>query len=300
MSDTNRIMATAKEKRVIIPAFNIPYLPMMSPTVQALVDTGAFGLIEVAYIEWLNFEVKSLEDVYTEYQTCKNARCTRLHLDHIPVISEVGVAVDYVEIISRAIEVGYESVMVDGSKVSLAENIAATRKIVEIAHKADIAVEGELGSILRLGSGPLPPYEELFASKQGFTDPEEAVKFVQATGVDWLSVSFGNIHGSISSVAKKDNKLAAKLDIEHLAKINRLLGIPLVLHGGSDIPKTYIHQSIQNGIAKINIGFVIRKAYEAVKAISITKAQEAVYDSVIGVIDELEIRGTADVLVPKN
>ena len=296
MSDTNRIMATAKEKKVIIPAFNIPYLPMMAPTVQALVDTGAFGLIEVAYIEWLNFEVKSLEDVYTEYQTCKNAHCTRLHLDHIPVISEVGLGVDYVEIISRAIAVGYESVMVDGSKVSLAENIAATRKVVEIAHQADIAVEGELGSILRLGSGPLPPYQELFTSKQGFTDPEEAARFAQETDVDWLSVSIGNIHGSISSVAKKDKKLAAKLDIAHLAQINRVIGIPLVLHGGSGIPKIYIQQSIQNGIAKMNIGFVIREPYEALKAISIAKAQEAVYRTVIELIDELELRGTAEML----
>ena len=299
MSDTKHIMATAKEKKVIIPAFNIPYLPMMAPTVQALVDTGAFGLIEVAYIEWLNFEV-SLEAVYNEYQTCKHACCTRLHLDHIPVISEVGLAVDYVEIISRAIAVGYESVMVDGSKVSLAENIAATRKVVEIAHQADIAVEGELGAILRLGSGPLPPYQELFTSKQGFTDPEEAARFVQETEVDWLSVSIGNIHGSISSVAKKDKKLAAKLDIEHLAQINRVVGIPLVLHGGSGIPKTSIQQSIQNGIAKMNIGFVIREPYEALKAISIAKAQEAVYRTVIELIDELELRGTADVLVPKN
>ena len=296
MSDTNQIMRTAWEKNVVIPAFNIPYLPMMEPVVQALVETETFGLIEVAHIEWMKFEIESLEAVHAEYQQYKQLRCTRLHLDHIPVISEDDEPIDYVEVISRAIDVGYESVMVDGSKLSLEENIAATRKITEIAHSANIAVEGELGSILRLGSGPIPPYEELFASKQGFTDLDEAARFARETQVDWLSVSIGNIHGSISSVTKKDKKLAAKLDIEHLAYINQLVGIPLVLHGGSGIPKSSIQQAIQHGIAKINIGFVIRAPYESLKDSSISKAQDAVYTTVLNVIDDLGARGSSHLI----
>ena len=296
MSDSKHIMETAWKQGLVVPAFNIPYLPMMEPVVQALVETRSFGLIEVAHIEWMNFEIESLEAVFTEYQKHTQARHTRLHLDHIPVISETNVAVDYVEIISRAIAVGYESVMVDGSKLPLDENIAATRTITEIAHVAGVAVEGELGSIVRLGSGPIPPYDELFASKQGFTIPEEAQRYVKETNVDWLSASIGNIHGSISSVAQKDKKLAAKLDIEHLAAINARVGIPLVLHGGSGIPAAVIRQAVQHGIAKINIGFVIRAAYEAFKDESRDKAREAVYNTVLQVIDELDIRGSSDTL----
>ncbi len=296
MADMKQIMANAKAKGVVIPAFNIPYLPMMEPVVRALVETSAFGLIEIAYIEWMNFEVESLEAVHEEYQKQKDMRCTGLHLDHIPVISEDNVPVDYVEILSRAIETGYDSVMVDGSKVSFEENVAATKKITGIAHKADVAVEAELGSLLRLGSGPIPPYEELFATQQGFTAPEEAARFVKETQVDWLSVSVGSIHGSISSAANKQKKMEAKLDIEHLAKINQAVDIPLVLHGGSGIPKSYIQQSIQHGIAKINIGFVIRRPYEELKDVSVSKAQEAVYNTVIELIDELEIRGTANII----
>ena len=130
MTNIQQIMATAKEKRVLIPAFNIPYLAMMEPTVQALVETSTFGLIEVAYIEWMNFEVESLEAVYEEYQKQKNTHCTRLHLDHIPVISEDDLTLDYYEILSRAINVGYDSVMVDASKLSLEENIKATKRIL--------------------------------------------------------------------------------------------------------------------------------------------------------------------------
>lgn len=296
MSDMHQIMKTAWEKHIVIPAFNVPYLPMIEPVVRALVETSTFGLLEVAYIEWMNFEVKGPEDVYTEYQKYQHPQCTRLHLDHIPVISESEETVDYADIISRAIEVGYDSVMVDGSKLPLEENIAATKKIVDLAHAADVAVEGELGSIVRLGSGPIPPYDELFASKQGFTIPEEAVQFVEGTAVDWLSVSIGSIHGSISSVAKKDKKLEAKLDIEHLATINARVGIPLVLHGGSGIPAALIRQAIQHGIAKINIGFVVRAAYEALKDESQTKAQEAVYTTTLQVIDDLGVKGSSNLI----
>jgi ketose-bisphosphate aldolase len=290
------IMKTAWKKNVVVPAFNVPYLPMIEPVVQALTETSTFGLIEVAYIEWMNFGVKGSEDVYTEYQKYKHPQCTRLHLDHIPVISESDEAVDYVDIISRAVEIGYDSVMVDGSKLSLEENIAATKKITDLAHAADVAVEAELGSIVRLGSGPIPPYEELFASKQGFTIPEEAVRFVKETSVDWLSVSVGSIHGSISSVAKKDKKLAAKLDIEHLAAINARVGVPLVLHGGSGIPAAIIRQAIQHGIAKINIGFVVRAAYEALKDESQAKAQEAVYTTTLQVINDLGVKGSSNLI----
>lgn len=296
MSDMHQIMKAAWKKHIVIPAFNVPYLPMIAPVVQALAETSTFGLIEVAHIEWMNFGVKGPEDVYAEYQKYKHPQCTRLHLDHIPVISENDEAVDYVDIISRAIHIGYDSVMVDGSKLPLAENIAATKKVTELAHAANVAVEGELGSIVRLGSGPIPPYDELFASKQGFTIPEEALRFVEETAVDWLSVSIGSIHGSISSVAKKDKKLAAKLDIEHLTAINARVGVPLVLHGGSGIPAAIIRQAIQHGIAKINIGFVIRAAYEALKDESQTDAQEAVYTTALQVIDDLGMKGSANLI----
>lgn len=296
MSDTKQIMANARAKGVVIPAFNIPYLPMMEPVVQALVETSASGLIEVARLEWTKFEAQSLEAVYTEYQKYKHERCTRLHLDHIPVIDEDGLSVDYIEIITRAVDVGYESVMVDGSRLSLAENIQATGRVAEIAHNADVAAEGELGAVLGHESGPLPPYEELFASGKGFTNPEEAARFVKETGVDWLSVAIGNIHGAISPAARKQKKLEAKLNIEHLAKINHTVGIPIVLHGGSGIPKTYIQQGIKNGIAKINIGAAIRKPYEELKDVSVSKAQETVYNTVLSLIDELEIRGTANII----
>ncbi|MHB9070182.1 MAG: class II fructose-bisphosphate aldolase [Sedimentisphaerales bacterium] len=298
MLTIKEIMHTAWDSHTVIPSFNIPYLPMMEPVVKALRDTQCFGLIAVARLEWEKFEAGSLHAIYDEYQRVKDKKYTRLHLDHVPVIDEDNKLVDYFKIISEAVNMGYESVMVDGSRLPLAENIAVTRKVADMAHKAGIPVEGELGAVMGHEAGPIPPYEELLASGKGFTSPAEAKRFVTETNVDWLSVAIGNIHGAIS-VAKKDaKKVEARLNIEHLERISHDVAIPLVLHGGSGIKKSYIIESIRHGIAKINIGTAIRQPYESARKESMAKAQQAVYETTMIIInDELEISGSAKYLL---
>jgi ketose-bisphosphate aldolase len=289
---TKQIMIDAWKSGTVIPAFNIPYLPMMEPVVRALCETRCHGLITVARLEWIKFESKSLKAVYDEYQRVKDDRYTRLHLDHVPVIDEDNKVVDYYEILSEAVGMGYESVMVDGSRLPLAENISATKKAADMAHKAGIPVEAELGAVMGHESGPIPPYEELFASGKGFTSPDEAKRFIDETGADWLSVAIGNIHGAISAATRVQKNVEARLNIEHLDKINKAVEIPLVLHGGTGIRKEYILEGIKHGIAKINIATAIRQPYEAVYKESIPKAQEAVFKTVVAIVtDELEITG---------
>jgi len=89
----------------------------------------------------------------------------------------------------RAVRAGYGSVMVDGSRLPLEDNIECTRAVVEIAYAAGIPVEAELGAIMGHEAGPLPPYDELFESGRGFTDPAQAKRFVEETNVDWLSIA---------------------------------------------------------------------------------------------------------------
>jgi ketose-bisphosphate aldolase len=281
---TKQIMIDAWKSGMVIPAFNIPYLPMMEPVVCALRDTQCLGLITVARLEWVKFESKSLKAIYDEYQRVKDDRFTRLHLDHVPVIDEDNKLVDYYTILSEAVDLGYESIMIDGSRLSLAENIAATKKVVDMSHKAGIPVEAELGAVMGHESGPIPPYEELFASAKGFTSPDEAKRFVNETGVDWLSVAIGNIHGTISAVMREQKKVEARLNIDHLDKINKAVTIPLVLHGGTGIRKEYILESIRHGIAKINIATAIRQPYESKKDESLPIAQKAVYDMVVDIV----------------
>lgn len=293
-----QIVACARQLGVAVPSFNVPYLPMMEPIVSALRDTRTFGLVAVARLEWEKFSAGNLRAVREEYERVKDERYTRLHLDHTPVIDEDHERVDFVSIIAEAIALGYDSVMVDGSRLPLDENIAATRKVVEMAHEAGIPAEAELGAVLGHEAGPLPDYEELFASGRGFTDVQEARTFVSETGVDWLSVAIGNIHGAISGAAKNAKKPEARLSIARLRELSTASGIPLVLHGGSGIARDSLRDGMQNGIAKINVGTALRQAYEESRPVSVALAQQAVYRAAVSVIvDELGIAGSADRLV---
>lgn len=292
--NTRELMRKAASLRIVIPGFNIPYLPMMAPVVRALRDCDAFGLVMVARLEWEKFESGSLEAVRDEYAKHQLPRHTRLHLDHVPVIDEDDLRVDYVAIIRRAVAAGYESVMVDGSRLPFAENVACTREIVQLAHAAGVPVEAELGAVMGHEAGPLPPYDELFASGKGFTDPDEAAEFVRLTEVDWLSVAVGNIHGAISAAARSKTKIQARLSVARLQAIRQRTDVPLVLHGGTGIRKQDVLAAVCAGIAKINVATAIRQPYEASLKDGVTVAQEAVYQAMLVILnDDLELHGSA-------
>lgn len=286
MEGTNSIIRKARAAGIAVPAFNVPYLPMVRPVIRAVAGEDSFALIEVARLEWEKFGSRSLEAVAEEFRRWADLNHVRLHLDHIPVIDEDHREVDYLPIFRRAIAAGYHSVMIDGSRLALEENIQATRQAVELAHQAGIPCEAELGAVLGHEEGPLPPYEELFASGRGFTDPQEARRFVQETGCNWLSVAIGNIHGAISKAKRDQKKVEARLNLEHLAKLAEVTGVPLVLHGGSGIRSEDVRRAFAVGIAKINVGTEIRQAYEIAlrETGSEGEAAEAVHGRTVSLI----------------
>ncbi len=255
-------MEEAYHQHIVIPAFNVPYLPMIKPIVDTLRGFDCFGLVEVARPDVEKFEAGSFKKVADEFNKYADRNFTRLHQDHIPVIDEDWQEVDWRSLIQEALNLNYDSVMVDGSRLSLKENIKVARTVVDMAHAEGVPVEAELGAVLGHEKGPLPPYEELFSSGRGFTRVDEAKKFVEETKIDWLSVAIGNIHGAIVGVAKDKKKISAKLNIDHLRKLSEAVGIPLVLHGGSGVKQESVLSAIQNGITKINVGTVLRQAYE--------------------------------------
>lgn len=293
------IINSAWHQGLAVPAFNIPYIPMMEPVVKALHDAGSFGLIAVARLEWIKFQAVGLKAIRDEYQRVKQEKFTRLHLDHVPVIDEDHKPVDYENIISEAIDLGYDSVMIDGSRLPFNENAAATKKVVQMAHAAGLPAEAELGAVLGHESGPLPSYDELFRSGRGFTDTQEAKRFVTETGVDWLSVAIGNIHGAVSGAAKNAKKVEARLNIDRLRQIRAAVNIPLVLHGGSGVRQNSIIDGIRNGIAKINVGTTIRQVYEQNTGKGLQTAQEAVYRATVQLLNhELLVGNSARMLNP--
>ncbi|MEA3485634.1 MAG: class II fructose-bisphosphate aldolase, partial [Candidatus Aerophobetes bacterium] len=188
----NEIMRQAYENGILILAFNVAHLPMIKPILDTLKKMHTFALVEVARPDVENFGAKSFQSVAEEYGSLADKEFSRLHLDHIPVIDEDGKKVNWRSLIGIGLDLGYDSVMIDGSRLPLEENIAVTREVVELSHKYGRPVEAELGAVLGHEAGPLPPYEELFHSGRGFTDPRDAERFVRETGVDWLSVAIGN------------------------------------------------------------------------------------------------------------
>lgn len=293
------IMEKAYAKGILIPALNVAHLPMTESIIRAAADTDTFILIEVSRVDWNNFGAGGISEVYSEYMKYKDDRFTRLHLDHIPVVDESNVRLDYMAFIKTAVSLGYDSVMIDGSRLSLDENIKITREVSDFAHQHEIAVESELGAVLGHESGPLPPYEELFASGKGFTDVDEAVRFINGSGCDWLSVAIGNIHGAISGAGMDEKKPEARINLKHLENLYNALDVPLVLHGGSGINLDYVRKSAAFGITKMNIGTDIRQVYEwALRdGGSIKKAQHALYNRCCEIFSsDLKVAGSATLL----
>ncbi len=298
--NTVDVVANAAGAGLVVPAFNVPYLPMIEPVIRALVAQDSFALIEVARLDWMKFEAQGPAAVMEEFQKWNRPAYVRLHLDHVPVIDEDDLPVDYLALIEDSIGLGFHSVMVDGSRLSLTDNIRATRLVAALAHGAGIPCEGELGAVLGHEAGPLPPYDELFESGLGFTDVGEAQRFVQETGCDWLSVAIGNVHGAISGLLKDQKKVEARLHLEHLGKLCQATGVPLVLHGGSGVKRGYLLAAIKLGIAKVNVATEIRQAYEAVlrQSGSVAAAQQAVYDRTCWLLhDYFGLAGTRESVV---
>jgi fructose-bisphosphate aldolase class II len=299
MHNTNDIINNALKAGLTVPAFNVPHLPMIEPLVRAVVDQDSFALIAVARLEWIKFKAQSLAAVIEEFMKWDEPDHVRIHLDHVPVIDEDNLKVDYLAIIREAIQLGYQSVMVDGSRLDLEGNIAATRPAVEMAHEAGVPCEAELGAVLGHEAGPLPPYEQLFESGMGFTDVREAQRFVEETSCDWLSVAIGNVHGAVSAVLRDKKKVEARLNLDHLDKLHQATGIPLVLHGGSGVKQEYLLGAVKKGIAKVNVGTEIRQAYESAlrESGSIPTAQDAVYERTCSLLrDYFGLSGTRQLI----
>lgn len=257
-------------------------------------ESACFGLVEVARPDVKKFEAKSFQAVAAEFNRYADRRYVRLHQDHIPVIDEDGERVDWEFLIEEALQPNYDSVMIDGSRLLLEENIKITKVVVEMGHSQDIPVEAELGAVMGHEKVPLAPYENLFQSGKGFTNVEEAERFVERTSVDRLSIAIGNIHGAISCAARNKRKIEARLDISRLQRISARVKIPLVLHGGSGIRLQYLLEAVKSGITKINVGTALHQAYKKNLTKGFNAAQEAVSQLVRGLIKDYRIQGSIE------
>ena len=223
------------------PAFNTQNLETTLGIIQAAEEVGvpviietSEGAIKYAGLTTL-FEIMATLAIQSKVPIA-------LHMDHGKDVEQL----------KQGIELGYSSAMIDHSSLSYEQNVADTKELVEFAHGEGAWVQGEIGKIR--GSEDWVSVSE---SEALLTEPDEAEKFVAATGVDTLACSFGTVHGII----KMTGGVVPHVDVERIKQVHEKVQLPLVLHGASGVPEDVLTQAIAGGIAIINIDTELRLAY---------------------------------------
>lgn len=220
------IIGMAEKGEFCIPAFNVYNIETVMGVIKAAEELKAPVIMQV-YPRLVNEEVGYYIAPVVLAAAKKASVPVCLHLDHGPSEKEA----------IKMLRWGATGIMLDGSPLDFHENVALTKKVVDICSTVGVGVEGEIGHI---GSVNDDAMDE-------FTNPDEAAEFVKKTGVTCLAVLIGNAHGHY--------KKPPKLDIERVKAIRKATnGIPLVLHGGSGIPDEQVKAAIKAGIRKMNIG----------------------------------------------
>jgi fructose-bisphosphate aldolase class II len=232
------LLAVAHANRFAVPAFNISSNMLLSGVIEASEEKQS-PLILAIHPDELRFVRPSFMKSAVE-EAIKATVPVCIHLDHGSSMGHI----------MEAIQCGFTSVMMDASSLPLEENIAICKKVVELAHSVNVSVEGELGTI-----GTTSPEAEAGSEEIIYTNPDDVVTFVEATGVDTLAVAIGTAHG----IYPKDKKPELKLDL--LKEIASRVDIPLVLHGGSANPEDEIVAAVKLGINKINISSDMKDAF---------------------------------------
>lgn len=222
-------------------AFNIINLDFLEAVIAAARRQSSPVILNIAEVHFPFIQIEHIMPAIRQV-AAEESFDIAVNLDH-------GLTMEAVE---RAVACGFTSVMFDGSKLSLEENIARTRQVVDICHPHGISVEAELGAVGGDEGGGLMAE----ADPAMYTNPDDARRFVQETSIDALAVAIGNSHGKYKGVPK--------LDFEVLTAIRDAAAIPLVLHGGSGISEEGFKKSISLGISKIN--FFTGMASEALDA----------------------------------
>ena len=226
--NTKEILTKAQQEQYAVAAFNVYNLETAQAAIQASEREGTPVIIALGERYFPTVDVEGFSAM-VKAMAEKAKIAVALHLDH---------AYEKESII-RAIRAGFTSVMYDGSKYNLEQNIHFTKEIVEIAHMAGVSVEAEIGSVAK---GAFSDEEE---GDGTLTDPQSAKAFVAETNVDFLAAAIGTVHGMY--------KGEPKIDLALLERIREAVGIPLVLHGGSGTPEDVLEKAIKLGICKVNV-----------------------------------------------
>ena len=228
------LMAYAKKYHYVLPAFNTTNLEMTYAIAAGLMDAGLPGYIQISSNNLRLSNPRIIAEIARDAVRSSEIPIG-LHLDHGKSFEDVKACVD----------AGFTCIMIDASHLPFEENVRESRRAAEYCHFYNIPVEVELGALKG-------KEEDIVNEGDCKTDPDMVADFVEQTGCDVLAVSVGNVHGLC---------LNPQIDIPLLARIHEVCPVPLVLHGGSGIPKEVIWEAKKHGLIKINYGSDLRKEF---------------------------------------
>ncbi len=238
---TKEMLLAAQNGGYAVGAFNVENMEMVRAVISAAEEMNSPVILQTTP-GTLRYESPAMFAAMASAAADKSSAKIAMHLDHG----------DSFQRAQQVLQAGYTSVMIDGSRLPLEENIALSSRVTELCHAAGIPVEAELGKV----GG-----KEDDISVEGetpFTDPAEAVEFVKRTAVDSLAVGIGTSHGIYQG--------EPHVDLDVLSQIRSVVDIPLVMHGTSGVPDETVAKAVRLGICKVNYATELRIAFsDAVK-----------------------------------
>ena len=228
------LMAYARERGYILPAFNTTNMEMTYGIVRGLCQAQLPGYVQISSNNLRLSNPYVIADLVRDAVKGKETPIG-LHLDHGKSFDDVKACID----------AGFTSIMIDMSHLPFEENMRESKRVAEYCHMYGIPVEVELGALAG-------KEDDIVNEDDGKTDPAQVSVFVEGTGCDTLAVAIGNVHGL---------GMTPQIDIPLLEKIRQVSRVPLVLHGGSGIPKEIIWECKKHNLVKINYGSDLRREF---------------------------------------
>lgn len=260
------ILSAAKAGRYAVGAFNCLSIEHARGVIKAAEEHNSPVILQIAEVQFPYAPMELMAPVFLRLAESASVPVC-VHLDH---------GLSY-ETCARAVQLGFSSVMIDSSCLPFEENIEEARKVVRMASGAGVDVEAELGHVGDAGTA-----DEGHISEDVFTRVQDAVEYIDRTGIDALAIAIGNLHGKYIATPE--------LNIGRLKEISAVTSCPLVLHGGSGTSEEDFKACVHNGICKINVATSLQIAVTDAVTKYLKDSPNPNYIDMKGIIEEATAR----------
>lgn len=261
IANVKDILQKAQAEGYAVGAFNTTNLETTRAIIEAAKELRSPVIVQVTE---KTFEYAGARAIY---HLIKNV--AEFYADEIPV----GIHLDHgksFEVVERAMDIGFASVMYDGSRKGYEDNVMTTKKIVEIAHKLGVVVQAELGNVPYIGEMEMDKIDW----NEYMTDPDQAKEFTEETGIDTLAVAIGNAHGFFRERPTPD--------YDRLSEIRKRVSVPIIMHGASDWEHDRVAEVIKRGVSCFNVDTATRLSFLGGLRKALESAEETDLRKVLG------------------